>query len=99
MGDAINLHIPQKENLNTSSLELMYGASFTMSGESFLYMKSDLDAKRYLVQLRDSVSQLHPISMIQLDHLYQLTSAWLFVRCDKKPSSHPTMAHTKTDHS
>uniref|UniRef100_A0A0L8GK99 Uncharacterized protein n=1 Tax=Octopus bimaculoides TaxID=37653 RepID=A0A0L8GK99_OCTBM len=52
-----------KENLNTFSTEIVYGTPLTVPGELLPNMKSDLDVKRYLTQLRDNVGQLHPIPM------------------------------------
>uniref|UniRef100_A0A0L8H7Q7 Integrase catalytic domain-containing protein n=1 Tax=Octopus bimaculoides TaxID=37653 RepID=A0A0L8H7Q7_OCTBM len=53
-----------KENLNASSMEMMYGAPLIVPGEFLLNMNSELDAKRYLTQLRDSMGQLHPVPML-----------------------------------
>ncbi|XP_029639452.1 uncharacterized protein LOC115214397 [Octopus sinensis] len=52
-----------KENLNTSSAEMVYGTSLTVPGEFLPNTKSDPDVKRYLAQLRNSVGQLRSVPM------------------------------------
>lgn len=78
-----------KENLNISSMEMVYGASLTAPGEFLPNTKSDTDIKQYLMQLRNSVSQLHPIPMsthstprssTPNEDLH--TSNFMFIQCD-----------------
>uniref|UniRef100_A0A0L8H2U3 Uncharacterized protein n=1 Tax=Octopus bimaculoides TaxID=37653 RepID=A0A0L8H2U3_OCTBM len=59
----LGIHTTPKENLNTSSMEMVYGAPLTVPRGFLLNMKSDVDVKRYLAQLRDSMGQLHPVPM------------------------------------
>uniref|UniRef100_A0A0L8GKH8 Uncharacterized protein n=1 Tax=Octopus bimaculoides TaxID=37653 RepID=A0A0L8GKH8_OCTBM len=58
----LGIRTAPKENLNTSA-EIVQGAPRTVLGEFLPNTKSDLNVKRYLVQLRDSVGQLYPIPM------------------------------------
>ncbi|XP_014779068.1 uncharacterized protein LOC106875433 [Octopus bimaculoides] len=60
----LRIRTTPNENLNTSSAEMVYGAPLTVPGEFLPNTKSDLDVKRYLARLRDSVGQLHlvPVS-------------------------------------
>lgn len=61
MGDA-RIHNAPFENLITF-MELMYGIPLTLPAELPLHTESDLNVKRYLAQLRDSVGQLRSTHM------------------------------------
>uniref|UniRef100_A0A0L8FSR3 Uncharacterized protein n=1 Tax=Octopus bimaculoides TaxID=37653 RepID=A0A0L8FSR3_OCTBM len=59
----LEIHTALKEDLDISSTEMVYGALITVLGESISSTKSDLNAKRYMEQLRDNMGQLCPTSM------------------------------------
>ncbi|XP_014787273.1 uncharacterized protein LOC106881408 [Octopus bimaculoides] len=60
----LGIRTAPKENLNTSSAEMVYGDPLTVPGEFLPNTKSDPDVKRYLAQLRDSMDQLRPVPML-----------------------------------
>eukprot|EP00106_Octopus_bimaculoides_P018108 XP_014785550.1 PREDICTED: uncharacterized protein LOC106880207 [Octopus bimaculoides] len=57
----LGIRTAPKENLNTSSAEMVYGAPLTVTGKFLPNTKSDPDVKRYLAQLRNSEGQLCPV--------------------------------------
>uniref|UniRef100_A0A0L8GZ92 Uncharacterized protein n=1 Tax=Octopus bimaculoides TaxID=37653 RepID=A0A0L8GZ92_OCTBM len=90
-----------KENLNTSSAEMVYGTPLTVPPTFLPNTKSDPDVKRYLAQLRNSVGQLCPIPMSTYGTPRSFvpndlwTANFVFVRRDKRRKP-LTMVHMKS---
>uniref|UniRef100_A0A0L8GUF9 Integrase catalytic domain-containing protein n=1 Tax=Octopus bimaculoides TaxID=37653 RepID=A0A0L8GUF9_OCTBM len=100
----LGIHTAPKENLNPFSAGMVYVAPLTVPGEFFMNTNLDLDVKRYLAQLRDSVGQLRPVPMSTYGTPRSSvpndlrTANFVFVRRDtrRRPSSQPTMVHIKS---
>jgi hypothetical protein len=57
----LGIRTAPKEDLDTSSAELVYGAPLTVPGEFILGSANAPDTDRHLEQLRDTVGQLRPV--------------------------------------